>query len=207
MLKLIANRSQVCFGLTTALISCEHGQGSTFSFIRATVEAKNPQIRLRFPQAALKYPPKRSTFCLEGLLISRYRAFNFDFKPASIVCLSRVRLFYTEKFSSSREAASEHPAQVNETSSVQTYPIFRKLWCDISSGTSQTPQHGAQCNKLSLRHVFATEATNKRRSDHPSCSGTSRSRFPTVVTQGCALRSVWWHYGLLVCSRHKKYFI
>ena len=50
MLTLITNRSQVCFGLTTALISCEHGQGSTFSFIRATVEAKNPQIRLRFPQ-------------------------------------------------------------------------------------------------------------------------------------------------------------
>ena len=35
MLKLIANRSQVCLGLTTALISCVHGQGSTFSFIRA----------------------------------------------------------------------------------------------------------------------------------------------------------------------------
>ena len=30
MLKLIVNRSQVCFGLTTALISCEHGQGDNF---------------------------------------------------------------------------------------------------------------------------------------------------------------------------------
>ena len=91
MLKLIANKSQVCFGLTTALISCEHGPGSTFSFIRATVEATNPQIRLRFPQAALRYPPKRSTFCLEGLLISRYRAaFLFVNRQALFVCQGYV---------------------------------------------------------------------------------------------------------------------
>ena len=55
-------------------------------------EGQTPQIRLRFPQAVLRYPPKRKNFSLDNLFVHRWTLCLFNNKDSACrgaVCFPR----------------------------------------------------------------------------------------------------------------------
>lgn len=121
-------------------------------------EGQTPQIRLRFPQAVLRYPPKRKIFSLDDLFVHRWTLCLFNNKDSS--CRGAVCL--------PRKNCRPRTKQPTDLSLLKPTEFFHFAWPTIwklrwamqamEEVLAKLQQDEAQL--ISSPHVFVIEATN-----------------------------------------------
>ena len=124
-------------------------------------EGQTPQIRLRFPQAVLSYPPKRKTFSLDDLFVHKWTLCLFNNKDSACrgaVCFPRKNC----------RPRTKQPTDLSLLKSNEffhfAWPTIWKLrWAmqELEEVLAKLQQKNTQL--ISSADVFAIEATNNRR--------------------------------------------